>query len=369
MKTRTIKYFSLQDVPLFERSRWLFSIFRSLIREPFVNGPSIYLFERRWSEQVKMKYAIGVSNGLDGLTLALIVSDLTNGKRIAVPAHTFIACYLAILRVGGIPVPIDVTKEGLMDPKELKRVIQKVDGVMPVHMHGSMADMEHIMKIAKKFKKIVIEDASQAHMAQSNAKYAGSFGALGVFSLYPTKNLGAFGDAAVIVTNNSKLANRLRILRSYGSSPNNKYFHKEIGFNMRMDTIQASVLVSKLKNLQRNNEKRFEFAMMYYNEIKNPGVVALQKPEEGRVFHHYCILVSNRNHFFEYMKERRIECEVHYPRLAPKEIAGLTKLKFGEFPIADEISKKTISLPISPWHSKRQIRRIIEVVNNYNFVP
>jgi dTDP-4-amino-4,6-dideoxygalactose transaminase len=331
----------------------------------FIGGKHVLEFEQMWANAIGTKYAIGVSNGFDGLTLALESLNLAPGSLVAVPAHTFIATWTSVARAGLTPIGVDVDDEGLMNLDELLRIAKKVKVVIPVHMHGSMVNMELLQEICEANNILIIEDASQAHFASFNGKLAGSYGHVNVFSLYPTKNLGALGDAGVITTNNQSIYKRILEMRSYGSSNGTKYEHQSLGYNQRLDTIQAAILKVNLKYLSSDNLIRQKIALHFENNLQWDSFKPLQRLQDGRVFHHYCIVSKHRNELRKYLLDRGIETEIHYPNLAAKEFDKMFKRKIKSFPNGDRISKSILSLPNSPWHSMNQIEYVISALNEF----
>ncbi len=364
-KGDVIKYFSFEYVPVEEKTRWKEILNRVIDSNTYIGGDEVLMFEREWATKVGARFAIGLSNGLDALTISLMSLKLINGKRVAVPAHTFIACWTAIIRVGAIPVPIDCDSEGLLDLEELELRNQEYDAVMPVHMHGACVDMERVMMIARKYNKVVIEDASQAHLARSRERFAGTYGSIGVFSLYPTKNLGALGDAAIIVTNAVELYDEIRSIRSYGADPNHKYKYDRIGFNMRLDSIQAALLRHRLEMLEQENSKRLELAKLYRDGLDNEAIKPMQQYSVDRVFHHYCVLTPYRENLQRYLDANGIQTEIHYPKLPSLELNRIQGSDYGFTPKSFEISVQVLSLPLSPWHTRQQIERVISTVNSF----
>ena len=358
-KLNNIPFYDLSQVPEQVQEEWLSAINLVIKSGRYVNGPTVTSFESNWSNLVGTKFAIGVGNGLDGLSIALEAMGVGVGDLVAVPAHTFIASWIAIERVGAIPVGIEVNELGLLDVQELSRLKEAPIAVMPVHMHGTMCDMPEIMKWAKMHSVKVIEDASQSHFAKSNGTSVGTFGDAGVFSLYPTKNLGALGDAGVVVTNNLEIAESVREKANYGSSKNSKYLHTSLGSNSRLDSIQAAVLDINLRYADKWNEKRREIAKRYQQECEKLNIKVLQNVTESNVFHHFVIQSKKRDTCREFLSEKGIQTEIHYPKNAALEYAEIKGLEYAGFPVAENISKTSISLPLSPWMTLQEVERVV----------
>ena len=255
-----IPFFSFAQAPQELKTEWLCAISDVVKSGNFINGHYVNKFEKEWALAVGSKFAIGVSNGLDGLVLALTALGIGKGDLVAVPAHTFFATWIAVLRTGATPVGIDVDGNGLLDLEILFSLKMKIKAVIPVHMHGAMVNMLKLCSWAKAQGVFVVEDASQSHQAQIDEKFSGNWGDVGVFSLYPSKNFGALGDAGVIVTSNETIAITIRKLANYGSDVANKYKHQLVGYNNRLDSIQAAILSVNLKYLKEWNNTRINLA-------------------------------------------------------------------------------------------------------------
>ena len=360
-----VPYFSNSQIPDTHKTEWAHEISRIISSEPLISGKSVEVFESEFAKFVGTEFAIGVGNGLDGLTLSLRAAGIGPGHVVVVPAHTFIATFLAVIHVGAIPYAVDVDGQGLLDLSELFELKIRVDAVIPVHMHGCMVDMESLTTWAKHNGVIVIEDASQAHGCKSNGVSAGQLGDLAVFSLYPTKNLGALGDAGIIVTSNAEYCDFISSSRTYGSSKESKYSHVRLGYNTRMDTIQAAVLSKNLAYLDDWNCHRNRLAEIYRKQLCDLPVKSLINEQSSSVYHHFPILLPNRDELREYLSAHNIGSEIHYPNLASAEAATLANLDLNECPNARKISISTLSLPISQWHSEDEIFFVTEVISRF----
>jgi dTDP-4-amino-4,6-dideoxygalactose transaminase len=363
-----IPFFSLNKVPDSLKSEWLTVISQVIEGGQFIGGPQVKKFEENWAAHVGIKHAIGVGNGLDGLVIALRALGISSGDTVAVPAHTFIATWNAVKLVGATPVGVDVDDLGLIDLDILESMEIDVNCVIPVHMHGAMVDMHRLSTWAKKKQILLIEDASQAHMGTITGLTAGQASDIGVFSLYPTKNLGALGDAGIVVTDDEDLASKVRSIANYGASPDDKYLHETFGVNSRLDPIQAAILNVNLGNLDKWNLRRKEIAQLYISNVKEySSLKIMNKILQSSVWHHFPIVSNERDQLLHYLRSNGISCEIHYPRTAAEEyfeITGLTKI---DFPNAQNLAAKILSLPISPWHSNDEIFEVCDVVNDFNF--
>lgn len=365
-----VPFFSNNKISRSISSQWIAGITNVIESQSFIEGDFVQEFEREFATYTDSKYAIGVSNGLDGLVLALRAAGIGTGSVVAVPAHTFIATFLAVIHVGGTPLAIDVDEQGLIDLDKLFQKQQKIDAVIPVHMHGCMVDMQKLVIWSKQRNVTVIEDASQAHGASRDGVKAGQIGDLSVFSLYPTKNLGAIGDAGIVTTSVLQYKEYLQSAKSYGRHIDSKYTHTRLGYNARLDTIHAAVLLVNLKNLDAWNFHRNKLASLYRDLLYDLPLDFLINQKTESVYHHFPILSEDRDELMDFLKRKGIGSEIHYPELASNEIALLANLQFDEVPIASSISARTLSLPLSQWHTEEEVeyvsKQIIEFFKGKN---
>lgn len=357
-----IPFFSFKKAPRSLIDEWKTAIAKVIDSGEFIGGEIVEQFENEWAKSIGTPFAVGVGNGLDGLTIALKVMGIGKGKTVAVPSHTFIASWLAIDIAGATPIGIDVDRNGLIDLDELFSLDPTPDAVMPVHLHGAMVDMPRIRQWAMENHVIVIEDASQAHYATIDSKFSGAWSDAGVFSLYPTKNLGAIGDAGVINFNNEVDANLAKSIRSYGVVRENKYIHQRLGVNSRLDPIQAGVLQVNLKYLPKWNSHRIFLGKIYCEKLFHKFNI-LQPEELNSVRHHFPILVSDPVATGRYLLENGIGSQRHYPEVAANSYARIHQKPQSVFRNAQKIADHEISLPISPWHSSDEIEIICDLLN------
>ncbi|NBD32741.1 MAG: aminotransferase class I/II-fold pyridoxal phosphate-dependent enzyme [Cyanobacteria bacterium] len=317
----------------------------------FVLGKELDYFEQEFADFCGSSYGIGVASGTDGLHLAFRALDIGYGDEVIIPANTFAATALGVISSGAKPVLVDVNPNTLLlDPTQLAdAVTTRTKAVCPVHLYGRCCDMDQIKEFADAYNLAIVEDASQAHGATWKGEKVGSIGDVGVFSLYPAKNLGALGDGGIIVTNNSLLNERLKRLRNYGSQE--KYFHPEYGINSRLDSLQAAFLRIKLKRLPEWNKMRWEAAQMYNSLLKSIESLFIPEllPPSEHVFHLYVVCCEQRDLVREILAKRGIQTGIHYPRpfyLEP----GFNHLgyKVGSFPNTEKLSQQILSLPIYP---------------------
>ena len=359
-KVSGVPYFSFLGAPSHLREEWLQKFKTVIDHGVFIKGPEVEIFESRWASMLRTEFAIGVSNGQDGLILALRSIGVKAFDKVVVPAHSFIATHNAIISIGAIPISVDVNHHGLIDANKLDEIQEEVTAVIVVHLHGQVCDMDAIVSWASKRQIKVVEDASQAHLATLKGKAVGTIGDVGVFSLYPTKNLGALGDAGVVVTDSEAISTKIRTLSNYGNSQGNKYKHEAFGLNNRLDEIQAAVLNVNLKYLESWNNRRAEISNQYFEGLRDSGLEFLQAQKSDNVWHHFCVLHPERDRLQRELGLQGIGTEIHYPRLAAVECQSFSEAKGDNYPMAEKIARQTISLPMSQWHSSAQIDFVIE---------
>jgi len=324
----------------------------------FAGGKYVAQFEKEFASFCGCKYAIGVGSGTEALWLSLLALGVGPGDDVITVPSTFMATSEAISFCGARPIFVDIDRETYnMDPVLLEKAITpRTKAIIPVHLFGQMADMDPIMEIAKEHKLFVVEDACQAHGAEYKGKAAGSIGDAGCFSFYPGKNLGAYGEAGAVVTNNDKIDRDIRILRDHGQS--RKYHHAMIGWNARMDGLQGAVLSVKLRYLQNWNERRRKNAQLYDEKLSNiDGVIVPKETNYAKhVYHVYAVRVRNRDSLIGALSEKNINCGIHYPiPVHLQEAYNFLGLQRGGFPVAESCALEFVSLPMFPELSKQQI--------------
>jgi dTDP-4-amino-4,6-dideoxygalactose transaminase len=333
-------------------------------KSSFIMGPDIKKFEEEFAAYCGVKYAAGVNSGTDALFLALEAIGVGPGDEVIVPTFTFIATALAVSYTGAKVVFVDVDETTYnMSCAGLKKVITpRTKAIIPVHLYGQMADMDEIMTLADKNGIAVIEDSCQAHGTRYKGKRSGSIGRAGCFSFYPTKGLGAWGDGGIVVTNDEKVYQKVAMLRDYGRT--DRYAHKFLGYNSRLDTMQAVVLSAKLKHLDHWNAMRQKFAAVYAKELAGTGIVVPQNaPNREHVYQTYAIRVKNREKVMEALKAKGIASLIHYPiaihlQEAYKDIGN----KRGDFPIAEKVSDEILSLPMFPHMTEAQVKEVAAAI-------
>ncbi|NEU32312.1 DegT/DnrJ/EryC1/StrS family aminotransferase [bacterium LRH843] len=335
----------------------------------YILGNEVDQFEKEFAAYCGTKHCISVANGLDALSLILQAYDFQVGDEIIVPANTYIASILAISENGLTPTLVEPDMDSYnIDPKQIeKNITPRTKAILAVHLYGQCADMSPIIALCKKYRLKLIEDAAQAHGAIYNGKRTGSLGDAAGFSFYPGKNLGAMGDGGAITTNDSELAEKLTMLRNYGSQQ--KYHHLLQGRNSRLDEIQAAILRVKLKYLDQDNQKRKEMAADYRKLIKNP-LIALPKlyfDEESHVWHLFVIRTKDRKHLQTYLQHHNIQTLIHYPIAPHKQAAYKDWNHLLQFPITEMIHEQVVSLPISPVTEKEEVEIVARALNGYSY--
>ena len=336
-------------------------------RGRFILSHNVEVFEEEFASYCNARYAVSVNSGTDALRLALIAAGIILGDEVITVPNTAVPAIAAIESSGARPVLVDIDPYTFtIDPIKIERAITKrTRAIMPVHLYGQPADMDPILKIAKKYHLFVIEDAAQAHGAKYKNRIVGSIGTLGCFSFYPTKNLGAYGDAGIILTNNNGLYKRLRLLRNYGETK--RYYHIIKGFNSRLDELQAAILRIKLKKLNYWNGIRRQLAHYYGSNIKLQGVVTPQEAKYAyHVYHLYVIRAKNRSKLQKFLSEKQIQTLIHYPLPVHKQTAYRNLgYKTGSFPVAEKIAGEILSLPLFPELEIKEANLVIKAINNF----
>ncbi len=329
-------------------------------------GPNVKAFQQDFADYLGVRNCVGVSDGTESLYLALRALDVGPGDEVITVSHTFFATVEAILLVGATPVFIDVDPHTFtMDVRALeKAVTDRTKAIMPVHLYGLMADMDGIMAVAHRQGLRVIEDASQAHGARRNGTMAGTVGDIGTFSFYYSKNLGAYGEAGGVVTNDDGLAARIAMLRDHGSEK--RYYHDEVGVNGRLDEVQAAVLKLKLPHLDDANRRRRANAHRYSELLKNLPVKTPNLFGDDHVVHLYVIRSLDRDGLQSHLKEMGIHTGIHYPvpcHLQPA-VQGRAKIS-GSLTVTEQVTREIISLPMFPELAEAEIQRVVDGIESF----
>ena len=333
----------------------------------YILGSEVISFEKEFSKYCQAEYCVGVGNGLDALYLILKGYGIGEGDEVIVPSNTFIATWLAVSHVGATPVPVEPKISTYnLDPALIENAITpKTRAIIVVHLYGQPANMDEINNIARKYNIRVIEDAAQAHGAKFKGLRVGSLGDAAAFSFYPGKNLGALGDAGAVTSNNSSLATSVRELGNYGSKT--KYIHETIGHNSRLDELQAAILRIKISKLNMWNSMRKAMAKYYLENITEKNcILPYSEKWADSVWHLFVVRHPERDKLMHYLMSKGIEVLIHYPTPPHLQKAYQSKLSlFTPLPIAEEISKTALSLPIGPHLNNEDLRYICEVVNSF----
>lgn len=331
----------------------------------FVLGEEVKKFEKNFAEYCGVKHCIGVANGLDALVLLLKASQFPPDSEVIVPSNTYIASILAITLAGFKPILVEPDIETyLIDPAKIEeKITRNTKAILVVHLYGKCCDMESVMRVAHRYELKVFEDAAQSHGATYQGKKAGNLADGAGFSFYPTKNLGAMGDAGAITTNDDALAERLRAKRNYGSGK--KYVFDYQGLNSRLDELQAAILNVKFPHLDSDNSIRQKKANRYLSEINNPKVILPPASTVNQdAWHLFVVRVENREKFRKYLTENGIGSDVHYP-IAPHKQLAYREWNNRTFAIAEKIHEEVVSIPLNVTLTEKEITYIIEKINKY----
>ena len=336
----------------------------------FILGPTVEAFEREYAAFLGVKHCIGLSNGLDALHIALVAMGVGPGDEVIVPSNTYIATWLAVTYTGAIPVPVEPVENTYnLDPEKIEAAITpRTKVILPVHLYGQPVDMHPIIEVAKRHNLQVLEDAAQAHGARYKGKPVGGLGDIAAWSFYPGKNLGAFGDAGAITTNSDALADKVRVLRNYGSRV--KYVNEVVGFNTRLDEMQAAVLRVKLNKLEEWNDRRRKIAAFYLENLQDTGLFLPVVPDwADPVWHLFVIRHPRRDALQKYLGQTGIGTLIHYP-IPPhlQEAYANLNLKEGALPISEAIHREVLSLPMGPHLSIEQAGQVVEALKQYSLV-
>ncbi len=331
----------------------------------YVLGQAVTSFEQEYAAYCNTRFAIGVANGLDALILALRSFDFPPGSEIIVPSNTYIATILAVVHNQLKPVLVepDINTYNIDPAKIEEKITPQTRAILVVHLYGKLCEMDHISAIAARQHLAVIEDCAQAHGAHYLHKKAGSWGHYGAHSFYPTKNLGAIGDAGALTCNDAALQKKITCLRNYGSTI--KYYNEVPGFNSRLDELQAAFLSVKLKKIDAINEHKRKLAAIYLEQLKEDFIKPSVHADYYDVYHTFCIRHPKRNQLKEYLLQNGIKTEIHYPVAPNKQQAMAGILSNQPTPIAEEIHQTILSLPVSYCHSEEDIIRVTEAMNRF----
>lgn len=360
---------SLQHQPIQPKIQQ--AIERVIQQGDFIFGQALTEFETAFATACGVEYGIGVASGTDAIALGLQACGITPEDEVIVPANTFIATLIGVLHASATPILVDCDPQtALIDLTAAEKAITpKTKAIIPVHLYGQMVSPTQLLELSDRYNLIVFEDAAQAHLAARSGYQAGTVGKAAAFSFYPSKNLGAFGDGGILVTNDSQVAQKMRTLRNYGAP--HKYLHTELGTNSRLDTLQAAVLNVKLPYLSGWNRDRYAIAQQY-NTLLKPlqaqGIIPIQNPSKsGHAYHLYVIRVTDecpitRNVLQEQLAVCGIQTGIHYPLPCHLQPAYQNLGILGDFPHAETLCQQVLSLPIYPGLNPHQIQQVVDAI-------
>jgi len=359
-----IPFLDLKDVNARQRDELIAAFTEVLDAGWFIHGKQCEAFEAEFAAYCEAKHCIGISNGLDALHLILRAMSIGPGDEVIVPSNTFIATWLAVSFAGATPVPVEPREDTCnLDPELIAAAITpRTRAIIPVHLYGQPADMDPILEIARRHGLKVIEDAAQSHGARYHGKRTGSLADAAAFSFYPGKNLGALGDGGAVTTSDPELAQRVRMLSNYGARK--KYVHEAAGFNARLDEVQAALLRVKLRQLDADNAIRQRLVGIYTQELASLPLT-LQAAPQGieSVWHLFTIRHPERDHLQAELSTMGVGTAIHYPTSPHRQGAyAATALGKLALPISDRIHAETLSLPLSPVHTEKEVLQVAEAV-------
>ena len=334
----------------------------------YVLGKEVSSFEEEFAAYTGAKYCVGVGNGLDALWLAFKVLGIGQGDEVIVQANTYIASVMGITINGATPVFVEPDEYYAIDADKIEeKITDKTKAILVVHLYGQASNMEKILALCKKYNLRLVEDCAQSHGACYQGKMTGTFGDIGCFSFYPSKNLGAFGDGGAIVTNDEQIAKDMKIYRNYGSEK--RYYNKVVGANSRLDELQAGLLRVRLSHMEELTKEKEQIALTYLKELNNP-YFTLPKllADTNHVWHQFVLYSQYRDELIQYLEEKEIGTIIHYP--VPPHLAEAYEylgFKEGDFPITERYAKSVVSIPMYNGMTEEEQKIVIEALNA--FVP
>ena len=343
------------------------AIRRVILSSDYILGKEVSKFEKEFAKYIGVKYCVGVGSGTDAILLSLISLGIGKGDEVIVPAMTFTATVSPIILAGASPVLVDVSSQThQINVEKIEQVItKKTRAIIPVYLYGYMPDMDKILSIARKHNLLVVEDSCQAHGSLYKKKKSGSLGDIAAFSFYPSKNLGAYGDAGAIVTSRKDLFEKIIALRNHGQIEKNN--HTMIGYNSRLDTIQAAILRVKLSKLDMENKSRARIAEEYDSLLANLPIKKIERNEDNKPnYHLYVVKTEKRKQLIDYLRKNGIESGIHYP--VPIHLqTSFKKLgyKKGDFPNAERIANESLSLPMFSALSIKEVRYVVSILKKF----
>lgn len=359
-----VEYTVLKRTFELHREEYEAAALRALRSGWYILGREMGTFEEEFASYLGVKHCIAVNSGTDALILAFRALGISGGDEVIVPANTYIASVIGVTENGGVPVFVDADAQMGIDAAAIEaKISPRTKAILPVHLYGQPSEMDKICEIAERHGLAIIEDCAQCHGSRFNGRLTGTFGTIGCFSFYPTKPLGAFGDAGALVTNDDMLAEKLRMLRNYGSRI--KYHNEIKGVNSRMDEVQAAMLRIGLEHLEEGNAERNRLAKKYIEGIKNPRIILPQRRAKAtHVYHLFPILVEGRDRCREYLEANGIRTQVHYP-IPPYAAECYAEWGYAleDFPNAARYAEQEISLPIYAGMPDEEVDCVVKTLN------
>lgn len=330
----------------------------------FILGPNVQTFEKEAADYLGVKHALTCASGTDALHLGLLAAGIKAGDEVITTSFTFIATAEAICYIGAVPVFVDVDPKTFnIDAKQIESAItDKTKAILPVHLFGQPADMPTIQSIANKHNLLIIEDCAQSFGADINGKMTGAIGEVGCHSFFPSKNLGCYGDGGMVTTNNDDIAEQVRILRNHGS--NIRYHHDVIGYNSRLDELQAVVLRAKIKHIAEYNQQRRRVAHLYSELLKDIVTPPFEDGTGTHVYHQYTLLTDKRDAIMAKLNEAQIGCAIYYPIPLHQQKAFADTCQNVSLPVTEDIIRHCMSLPIYPELTNEQVEHIVDVIKS-----
>lgn len=360
-----IPFYDLKAVNSRYREELLGSLAEVFDSGYLILGEQVEAFEQEFAEYCGTKYAVGVGNGLDAIYFILSALNIGAGDEVIVPSNTYIATWLAVSKTGATIVPVEPDPITYCINPDLieEKITRKTRAILPVHLYGKVADMNAINAIAAKHNLFVVEDSAQAHGGGIGDQKVGNLSTASAFSFYPSKNLGALGDGGAVTTNSKEIAEKVRLLRNYGSEK--KYFNKVLGWNSRLDEMQAGILRIKLQKLDGENQERIEIANTYASQLSSTLPQGLPSTFTGieHVWHLFVVQHPQRDRLRDELLKHEVETMIHYPVAPHLQLCyGDLNFKEGSFPISEQIHRDVLSLPLWPGMSEGQIEKVIDSV-------
>jgi dTDP-4-amino-4,6-dideoxygalactose transaminase len=366
-KVKKINYLNFPEEVRQRKKEYMSAVERVLTSGIYILNREVEDFEKKLAKYLGVKYCVGTANGLEAIQIALMALNIDRGDEVITTPISAVATTLAIMAVGATPVFVDVNERGQIDTDKLEEhVTKKTKAILPVDLYGQPCDIDKIKAICRKHRLYLIEDACQAHGATLKGKKLGTYGDIGCFSFYPTKNLGAFGDGGALVTNNKKVAEIVRQLRDYGQE--RKYVHARYGLNSRLDELHAALLSVKLKYLDKDNRTRRKMAKRYISQLKGVKNLEIVLPDNinDSNFHLFVVKTKRRDALQKFLKENGIPSLIHYPLTIPQQpVIKKAEIKTGNLPVSKRFVKEILSLPCHPFMKLSEVDYVTDKIEEF----